>query len=1046
MKVRALLAALLALSGLLRPAAVRADRIQFGDAIDIFDEGPMADVGGIEIVNGRIVLTGAKEKKDEQPAQPDPAGDQILELTDGSQLHGKLVTLGKTELVWQRGDTKDPLIFAPQEVRRLLLSPTTAAAQSKSNATVKLTGDAWLTGELAGMENGKFRLNLAGPVSIEIERSKVEWLYLSPKSPPDVYEGPIGPMGLAGWDAGGAATGGAWDYADGALVARAAAPIARRFDVLPEKVDVEFTAGDGGNAMRGLTFWIQPGTQSRGYSKGSVQLQFRATSVNVSSYDGQNIKNLSANMPADKNAPKVTRYRILHNRRSGKLVVFVNGLKAADWDLPEIKDPSAGGSLSWQPNYWSSNMAWTLSKVKVQPWDGTIDADNKADDAGKDLLTTGNVARQAGTLDGVTAESIKFGGKDFSRKEHHFIRLAAKDVADAPPPAVARVWLSQRGEFDVTALGIRDGRLTVRTSFSGDLALPLGAVSAIEFPHRLNAVEKAAADGGDTLVFRNGDELRGTLISASHDRAVKWKPVKGERQVEFSVGRLAGMILAQRPAKSESAGSTAVRFRNGDWLIGDLRLLDRQHLLLKSALAMNLQIDRTAVRTLYFGPNGAAPVWDGSSDRDVWMKGAVPGDNFSSGTQNKDQQTKRNPWQYLDGSFTLPRGASRSGYGNGPGLGRSLDNLPDKVEVSFQLSTPKGPAGYAIQLFTEENRPGLMIQGSWDSAYIYDMSPRKQGGVFFNQPQQVEFGDKIGSEGNRRHFRFLADRKTGRLAMIVNGIVVAHFGQRPGKESAKPGKGIAITPQPMNTSATISNLWIAPWSGDMPELPKNSGRTERRAGGNIILNGGVLNLNLNGVNKVVGVAAGGGKVPAEKETGDKPADPGAAENKDQPAAKPGAPDAPPADLVALGNGDETSGTVESATAEALRLKCDVGNLDIPLKRALMVEFAGPPAPHENGVRFRLAGKGTLTVNSFSIADGKVVCHGTTVGDLGFPITALSEIVFQPRNQPPPTGSNTKDGGNGSPASGAPNIIFQGGGILRGNINFNGIEGGVINLR
>ena len=39
MKVRAWLAALLALSGLLHPPALHADRIQFGEPVDIFDDG-----------------------------------------------------------------------------------------------------------------------------------------------------------------------------------------------------------------------------------------------------------------------------------------------------------------------------------------------------------------------------------------------------------------------------------------------------------------------------------------------------------------------------------------------------------------------------------------------------------------------------------------------------------------------------------------------------------------------------------------------------------------------------------------------------------------------------------------------------------------------------------------------------------------------------------------------------------------------------------------------------------------------------------------------
>ncbi len=571
------------------------------------------------------------------------------------------------------------------------------------------------------------------------------------------------------------------------------------------------------------------------------------------------------------------------------------------------------------------------------------------------------------------------------------------------------MWLSQRGEFDVTGLGIRDGQLKVRTSFAGDITLPISAVRSIEFPHRLSASDRQVADNGDTLIFKNGDELHGALISAGQDEVVKWKPLKGDRQVEFGIGRLAGVLLAKPARRTENAGSAAIRFRNGDWLSGELRLLDTEHLLLKTPLSENLQIDRAAIRTLYFGPSGEVPVWDGAADREIWMKGtATPG---WGGGGRKEDQSKRNPWRYLDGAFTLIRGSSRGGYGNGPNLGRSLEGLPDKVEVSFELSTSKGPAGYAVQLFTDENRPGLMVQGSWDSAYIYDMSPRKQG--LFNQPQQVEFGNKIGSEGNRRQFRFLADRKTGRLAMFVNGRLVTQFGLRAGKEAAKPGKGITIVPQPMNSVITISNLWVAPWGGALPEMPKKTSAKEAAQPGiKIEIFGG-------GANEPQADA----KVTADGKPSTKLAEPPA---EPEPVTT--------SDVIALTNGDETFGTVERATSEMLRLKCDVGDLEIPLKRTLMVEFAGVPMPPSAGIRLRLAGKGAITVQSFKLAEGKVLCHSAAVGDLSFPVAALSEIVFQPRGDVPPVGKHADDSKNN------PGINVRGGVIIRGRgaIQLNGL--------
>ena len=1040
----------------------QAEELEIIQGFDIFDNGASDEAEGVQIVNGRVVLTGAEAPKAEKNAQSDPAGDQVLELTDGSQLHGKLTAFGKSDIVWQRADTTAPLTFTPQDVKRIVLGGNEPALAQKANATVKLTGGDWLTGDLSALQGGKFRLTVEGAGTFEIERDKVEWLQLSKSAPPDAYEGPTGPMGLAGWDTGGAAGMGAWDYADGALIARAAMPLTRRFEALSDRTDLEFSASDGGNAMRGLTLQMQPGLQARGFSKGTIQLRFQGNSISANTYDGSNMKTFSANLGEEKNQPKETRFRILHDKRSGKVIIFVNGRKVADWDAPPQKEPEPGGSLTWQPSYWSSNSTWTLSKVRVRPWDGNAEPDARPDEAGKDLLvnqlTVANQnknagwpivngqrvapttsqpekkdVRLAGILDAISADSVKISGREIPRNDPLFIRLNRAAAADPPTGAVARVWLVQRGEFDVTALGFRDGQLKVRTSFGGDLTLPITAVRAIEFPHRIAAVDKAIAEGGDTLIFRNGDELRGTLVSASHDQKVKWKPVKGTQPAEFTVNRLAGILLANRAKPAAKAPTAAVRFRNGDWLPGELIQLDQRQLHMKSPVADQLLIDRPGVRALYFGQNSEVPVWDGSSDRQSWMKASnaeMYGQRRT--TTAKDEAAKRNPWRYLDGAFTLPRNTSRNGYNNGPHIGRTFDTLPEKVEVSFELSTPKGPGGYSIQLFVEENKgggsnPGLMIQGGWDSAYIYDMSPRKQGGFGMNQPLQIEFGEKVGSEGNRRSFRFLADRRTGRLLMIVNGVPVGGFGLKPGKESPKPGKGIAISPQPMNSSITVSNLWVGPWSGDAPAVPKNSARPNRGARGNIILNGGIVGNNAGDV-----VAAGDGK----KDAADKPA---ADEKKDKPAAT------PPADLLALVNGDETSGTLESASATELHLQCDVGKLDIPISRALVAEFAGAPQPPASGIRLHLAGKGTITVDSLQVADGKVICHSAAAGDLIFTAATLSEIVFQPRNAAPPENAADKKAGQNN--GNQPGTIFLnggGGGIqIQGNVIING---GVLELK
>ncbi len=932
-------------------------------------------IGDLEVFEGETIsnreLNAPNQKKTvEKAAEADAAGEQVLELTDGSQLHGQLVSLGKSEVVWKRGDAEQPLIFSPQEVRRLLLGKPLPLKDAKANATLKLSSNDWITGDLSALHEGKFQIEIGGATKLEVERGKVEWLALSPTSPPDAYDGPVGPMGMAGWDAGGE-TGGLWDYADGAFLAKMPSLISRSFDVLSDKVDIQFTTGDGGINNRGMAMWLQPGKNIQGYSKGSVYLRFQANSVSANVYTGEQMKNFSADIPAEKEEKKITHYRMLFDRKDGRLIVFVNGKQIADWDFPESKEVPVGGMFNWQPNYWNSQSPWTLSSICVQPWDGNPVPDAKGDETGKDLIKATATERKAGKLEGITMDAVKFSGTEILRKETIFLRLTAPANAEPPPATVARVWLTSRGEFDVTGIGFRDGQLKVRTSFAGDLALPVSAIRAIEFPHNATAAEKAVAEGGDTLIFKNGDQLRGTLSAASNDQPLQWKPVKGDKLIAFAPGRLAGVLLALHKEVPAVGGGAAVRFQNGDWLPGKLLALDGQLLRLDTALSGELKIARSGVRTVYFGAEGEVPVWDGASQRDTWVRGTAAPGYFIEGQTKKDVK-KPNPWRYLDGAFTLISGSSRNG--NGQNLGRKFDTLPEKVDISFELSTTKGPAAFAIQLFTEENKQeGIMVQGSWSSVYLYDVSPRKQGGAFFNQPQQIEFGSKIGGEGNRRHFRFLADRKTGRLWMFVNGQLVGQLKRRSASEdNPKIGKGMAIIPQPMGSRVTVSNLWIAPWSGALPALEKKDE-----------------------------------KVVEEK----KPA--------------------PALDALALANGDETQGEIVSATADTLRIKCDAGELDIPIARTLIADFASPPVAAKPGIRLRFAGKGALTVQSFKIADGKVVCQSAYAGELSFPASALSEIVFQPNQARPFESAGGKESSAGQTGG-----EWENGGFLQ-------IQGGMI---
>jgi hypothetical protein len=964
---------------------------------EIFDPGVFAE-GEVQIIGGQIVVKEKAPPVAPDAVTPDPAGNQVVELTDGSQLHGTLVTLGRNEVIWKRADATEPLTFTPQEVRRFILTKSLAAKEPVPDATLKLSGSDWITGQLLEFRDDKFIVNIGGEQPLTISREKVEWLALSPENPPDTYDGPVGPMGMAGWETA-VEAGATWDYADGALVAKTPSAILRQFEVFPHQVDIQFTAGDGGSANRGLTLWLQPGSRTRGYGKGSCYLRFQSSTVTANYHTGEQMKNFSGAIPEEKEEKKLTRYRLLFDRKAGRLVVFVNGAQVADWDLPETDSVTANGSLSWQPSYWSSNMSWTLSNVRVLPWDGLLPSEAQQD-AGKDVLSISGQPRKSGALGGISGTSVIFGGAETSRQSPMFLRLAPPDQLEPPPSAIARVWLARRGEFDVTGIGFRDGTLRVRTSFGGDLTLPYSAVRAIEFPHRLGSADKTSADSGDLLIFKNGDQLRGKMLAASHDQPIRWKPVKGDKSVEFATDRVSGILLPTRNTASPNlaeAGTpedklrVAVRLQNGDWLPGELLGLNDELVRLRPEWGAEIALQRSAVRTMYLSAAGEAPVWDGASEREAWLKGTnAPGYWGEAGNRGRKEEKKPNPWRYLDGAYTLTSSSGNRGYNSGPNLGRTLQAMPDKVDLSFVLSTTKGPASYSFQLFFDDNKPGFMVQGGWDSAYLYDMSPRRNGAAFFNQPQQLEFGAKVEKLSNERHFRFLAERKTGRIWMFVNGEFVGALNKRVGGDSPK-GKGISIVPQPMLSRVTVSNIWLAPWSGI---LPVNAARAKS--------------------------AQDDEKAKADKAEGEATATkeerPKAPAPIDDPASEPSA-ESVSHDTIALSNGDETIGTVTKATSEKLTLKCEVGDLEIPLERTTLIDFSTKAVAPSKGIRLRFAGKGALTVDSLRLENGKAICHSAATGPLTFPADQITEIIYEPNSLPrlPATEKETPPTGNNPPA-------------------------------
>ena len=924
----------------------------------------------LEIVNDNLVVKPPVGGKPENPPQADPVDGQVLEFTDDTRLHGRLTGIGGGEITWQRKDVREPMTFPIGEIRRIILDDGSVKPEMKANATLQMSGGAALTGDLTGFENGKLQFRLGANSAVELDRGKVQWLLVGPSTPPDTYDGPHSATGLAGWEG---ANG--WEYRDGALFKRPQGTrFAKRFELLPEKLDLEFTISDPKQQNAGVSFALATGGQANSQTAGGVSVQISRNNLFVRTFDGTAFgPPINEPKKVDIKNPKMVRHRILLDRRSGKFILMMNGTKVDERTLPVSKEVSPAGTIVLQPfgNSTGALSEWSVSKMRILPWDGTTEPDGKPEDAGKDILSSGGQGRVVGALEGVSQDTVRFGGKEFARREPLLIRLAGNDAPNSDQPAVARVQLSKRGGFDVAGIEMHDGQITMKTSFAGDLALPVALVGSIEFTHRLAAAQRAATDGGTRIIFKNGDEMRGTIVSAGPDGVVKWKTANGARQVEFGPQELAAVQLATGTKTETPPMAGAIRLRNGDWLPGVLGQLDRERLTFKSSFAGEVKIDRAHLKNLYFAPLRETPVWDGG-DSNVWLKGLAAKPNAAAGTVRRAGVTirfggggwnsvsgtaggspdERNLWRNLDGAFSIASGQPWN-------IARSLNAVSDKVEVAFDFSSSNRQLGYTLRLFPGgELDRGIMISGTGVGISIYDQG--LQG--FAAGRQVIQFGEPVVPEGRPRHFRFLVDRKTRQIAVFVDGKVVAQYRPLTGKFLALAGNDILIASN--GAGGVLSNLWISPWVGPMPRLSKSKAPDDEPE-------------------------------PADEKVEPKPVEPAAPAT----VGEPGPAEAPaPArsDIVSFLNGDEAEGTVESADSAELHLKSDVGVLELPLPRVVMVEFAGAATPGPDGIRLRLAGRGAFTVRSFKLVDGNITCQSAALGELSFPLTALSEVIFQPR--------------------------------------------------
>ncbi len=765
------------------------------------------------------------------PAKAEGLGHVLL-FHDGRQLRGEVVQITRDEVVWRRPDVSEALRFPRAVVRRIVLAQslnrrvvsvfgrTVAGSDKPVSATVKLPGGDWLFGDVTSADGKTIDVKLSAGMTCTIPRSQVEWLYFGPTPVPAFgFSGDA--LAMEGWLSSSAS---AWmEVADGTLTSRVAPWIGRSLSPTPRfEVAFEIPA----ESDDGLRLWLQPfGPQPNSYGTGTVELKFGRKEFTRLIYIDK-FEHLSTPLPKEAQAEKrPVSYRVLFDGVGQRLVVVRNGRPLGDWKLRAEKDNAAGNRAAPQIRingicFDNQEHDLRFNQLRVQPWDGVTPQEGDVAVAAE-RLSVGNAAPVAGTLESVTNSELIFSGEKMPRAGGTFVQFANATVPLVA--ADAMLAFGTRGELSVAGLEIRDGKVRCQTAFAPAFEVPATALQTVVFPQRPMAPPPPA----DALVFKNGDELSGTLLSAGQNTPLRWKTRNGQ-EVEFQVGRIAGVRLAGSQKVKADGKAATVELRNGERLRGELMALDETKLQWKHALLGPVVVDRSRLWHLY--PNARLDVCDGGRDPLAWLGEAAE----KSDAADRVPRGKSSPWIHLDGNYIQPPTGNDADYdGQSNGLQWVVRGECERLEVRCEVTQAGGSQpNFGVLLSAKGDAGSVRATVGYGNLQLYVNNPKLPNRQNW---RNIPLRDKLADATTRTSLRVFVDTKIGTADFFLDGALAIRIGQD--SNDRLPGLGQTVRFHPYASSeypVVFSNLWIGPWNGELPRVGGDGAAATALANGDAV--------------------------------------------------------------------------------------------------------------------------------------------------------------------------------------------------------------------
>lgn len=411
----------------------------------------------------------------------------VLTFMNKDTLHGHLLSGAPAAygIRWKHENVKNPIDFSLLGISRIKLSKRQAVARTAFGATVYLTNDDMLTGNIVSLTDEALVLDTWYAGRLNIKRLMVKQINPGTGGGGVVYEGPTS---LTNWQTrdynDGHGQRPSWKFKGNALYATYSYPIARTIDNMPDVAMIRFKAAWRGYPAFYFAFFSDNLQQY--YGSNCYLLQVSSSSIYLQRYTrnsgSRSLGNVNyarfSNQP-----PSSAVFTVLVDKEKKAITVLVDDDMVKQWTDGDVFAGTGNGML-FQPQ---SRGNLKISEIEVSEWDGEMPSKSGTDrELKQDLLRFTNNDKVSGSLSSIADGNVQF------KTTYATLTVPLKRV-DQIVMSTERAERARRNKNDIRAefrekgvitlqlSKLGEGKMTGNSENFGSPTLPLAAFRSLEF-------------------------------------------------------------------------------------------------------------------------------------------------------------------------------------------------------------------------------------------------------------------------------------------------------------------------------------------------------------------------------------------------------------------------------------------------------------------------------------------------------------------------------------------------------------------------------------